>query len=366
MKSLEIILLFILLSYCFNFDNSEEIDENYNPISDEDYDDSSLGYNEPSFPSNSKTEETEKPDIFNQTELNPKIILVAFENYTFENGNVTFYVLFKIISGLICPRYLQLTLHFISEANLRYLNEEVKTTECERITEVNEDNIRFNCSEKTKFTNITQLFADKNFSLLNEDGFAIEELETPLSGYAQKTIQNIQNETGQKKFYYLINSTKFEDQDNLHFYVKGKSSEDLENQAITLNIYEENEGKIIYVPCNINDTGNELHCFPKRTIKANLDNADGTISKNEILIISMKEKNDIISLGYNKNENDNKNSSKKRLSGGAIAAIVISSCIMIIVITLALLHYKRQPKVPIQPKEIDMVSSNSSGNNVSQ
>ena len=366
MKSLEIILLFILLSYCFNFDNSEEIDDNYNPISDEDYDDSSQGYYEPSFPSNPKTEKTEKPEIFNQTELIPKIILVAFENYTFENGHVNFYVLFKKISGLIFPRYLQLTLHFISEANLRYLNEEVKTTECERITEVNEDKIRFNCSEKTNFTHITQFSADKNISLLNEERIAIEELETPLSGYAKKTIENIQKETGQKEFYYLINSEKLEDQDNLYFYVNGEISEKLENQPITLNIYEENEGKIIEVPCNINDTGNELHCFPNRTIKANLDNADGTISENKTLIISMKEKNDIISLGFNKNENDNKNSSQKRLSGGAIAAIVISSCIIIIAITLAILLYKRQPKVPIQPKEIDMVSSNSSGNNVSQ
>ena len=297
MKNLGILLFLILFSFCFTETDIYSSDSNYQG---------------PYFPDDSITDyftpgniDSIMPNNNTVYESKTRIILLGFEKFQIIQKIIYFNVIFKRIYGNIFPKILILTIH-IFNGNLRNLAEEIKTIECPKISKDDEDNIKFNCSNETNLDNIIKVSAYKNYSLVNEDRKNYNDLQTYLTGYANRTIGNIQKENDTiKDFIILQNSTVVVD--DQQFYVMGNISENeniKDNEEVTLYI-DENEN-IKEIPCIIkyeNQKKNyELSCTPKQSISFHLDNIDGKIS-NKTLIISMDDReNDFIDIRIPNND----------------------------------------------------------------
>ena len=321
MKAIEIILLLLLVKTCLNEDFDFSSDSDF-PDSDDPYyseypddnpsDDFSDYYDGPVIPSPQPSSQPSQepitepstlpsppPSTIEEPKIIPKIVLVAFEKFTMLAQELLFDVIFKNILGDADPKSLLLTVHIkTNNGKLRNLEETVETITCPRDNGDN-DTIRFNCAIETELETIPNISVDRNFTLLEGNETSIEEIDSSLSAIASKTIDNIQNQTGSKKYYYLINSNVIKN-NNLKFDISGNISENLEEQSVTLNIEKNDDGKIKEVLCSIKDNGNKLECSVDEPINAYLDNVDGKISDDKVLIISMK-KNDIIKIKKEEN-----------------------------------------------------------------
>lgn len=362
MKNLNILLFLILLSFCFNDDSSDSTNtfdsESY---SDEDFSD----YHWPEDNSDSTIQN------YNLTENEPipRIILVGFENFKIKQKVIYFNVFFKRIYGNIFPEFLKITLHIINGL-LRNLKEEIPTVKCPRISNKGEDNIIFNCTVKTDLDDIIKVSADKNYTLVDKEGNIYDNLQTFLTGYANRTIGNIQNETKEIKsenLIFLQNSTLIMNEPQ--FYVLGNISEniDIKDNNVILYINENEDGNTKEIPCIIKKNENQLHeleCSPRQTVSFNLDNIDGKIS-NKTLIISMRDnENDFIYIAIPNNDYGKKKSDKG-LKPGAIIGIAIV-CIAIVILATIVTILLCTKNVKPQSKDIKQVDIYSNVNNSSQ
>ena len=368
MKNLSILLLFIFFYFCFKETNMQYSDDLSDSTSyydsesySEDYSDFTEYFTYSTIPNNSTDYEPKTPT--------PRIILIGFERYQIIQKEISFNVFFKRIYGYIFPKILKITLRIIS-GQLRNLLEEVQTINCTRFTNETEDNIIFNCSHETDLDNIIKVSVDKNYSLFDENGNTYDNLQTYITGYANRTMGNIQNEKeGIKDFIVLQNSTFFL---NIpQFYVYGNISEDIGDNSVILNINENENGDIKEIPCFLTKTENQLEykleCSPKQTISFNLDNVDGKMS-NKILIISIADgENDYISIPFPNNDYGKKISSSG-LKPGAIVGIVIACVFVAILATIiATLLCSKTVTDPLKNvNQVDIYShvSNSSQQNI--
>ena len=338
MKNLRILLILILFCFCFintdyyydSVDSTSIFDPDPSPIITTPS--TPVSYIDSTIPSN-------------KTEGNPRIILIGFENFKIEE-KISFNVIFRRIYGII-PTLLKLTIH-ISNGISRNLEEKKNTIECSKISSENEDIIKFNCLSDTLLDNIIKVSADKEFSLVNENGEIYDGLVF-LSGYANRTIENIQNEKDPiKEFIILQKSKSHVEESEKKFTVLGYiiEKEDIEdNTEVTLYV-NDNVNNKIEIPCKIEKENQlnlyELECYPKKTISFNLDNVDGIII-NKNLIISMDDGEDDFIHIQIQNESD------KGLSTGAIVGIVIACVVVVIASALiAMLLCRKSVKTPNQ------------------
>lgn len=362
MKKLEILLLLILVSYCLNEDHTDHTDYNteipkpavYSDLDSHSYSINSDYYFDPSNPSNNTVYEPYT-----------KLFLLGFEKYQFIQKLISFNVIFKKIYGQIFPKKLLITIHIV-KGILRNLEEEkeTKTVICPRISNDNENNVKFFCSQETIFDSVASISADKNFSLVDENGNTYENLTSIVTGYANRTMGNVQNEIGPiKDFIILENSiinadeTKF----NVVGYISGNTYFIIEDN-VTLSI-SDNEN-IKKIPCFISNNENsnfELECRPEQSISFHIDNVYGAISDKN-LIISMKDnENDLINISISKNSYEDRKTSDKELTKGAIAGIVIG-CVLTVVflVIICVLLSRRAVKPPITMSQFDYYSNSSS------
>ena len=310
----------------------------------------------------------------------PKFILIGFENYNYNytNKTINFKVLFQKISGNIYPVFLNITIH-IKYGILRYLEEDVKTIKCPRVEEVEDNKITFFCSEKTGLYNIIKISADKNMLLIQNNKTTYDNvLKIFLSGYANRTIENLQNTKKDLKFVILQNSTVEYPDDKNQFSVKGFiPNKEFKDNKITLYTNENENEKIKEIPCILDNYDNNnfyyLNCTPKQYISFHIDNAYGTFpNEDRILIISMKnnDKDFIEIYPENEIENINKKAPNRGLSDGAIAGIVIGCVLTIfsIIIVIVLLRGRNVKSPPKLNCQLDMYShvSKSSQQNIEE
>ena len=292
MKNPRILLFFILISFCF--------------INAYDYYDSadstSIFSPDPSPIITISTSFIDSTIPSNKTE-NPRIILIGFEKFIIKE-KINFNVIFRRIYGTI-PTVLKLTIH-IFNGILRNLEEKTNQIECQKIPSENEDIIRFNCTSDTLLNDITKVSADTKFSLVNENGEIYDGLVF-LSGYANRTIGNIQNEKGPIKEFIILQDSHM-DMSDQKFVVLGHiiEKEDIRDSTEAILYVNDNENQKIEIPCMIEKQNQlntyELECSPKQTISFNLDNVDGTIA-NKNLIISMADgANDFIDIQIPNND----------------------------------------------------------------
>ena len=350
MKNIRILLFLILFSFCCQNDYDPSDSTINSDIESYSYDFSDFSISS-TITNNSTVDEQQT-----------KIILVAFQNYTIFQKLITFNVFFKRIYGYIGPKKLKITLH-IFDGILRNLKEETHNVECESIIKDDIDNIIFNCSQKTELDNVIKVSVDRNYLLFDENGNPYNNnLLTFLTGYANRTIGDIQNETKEaiKDFVFLQNSTIMKDEPK--FYVMGNFSEKIviKDNTVTLYINNNENGKIKEIPCVIENKIQyyELECSTNETISFYLDNIDGKMS-DKILIISMNEwAEEIINItiAYN---NYGKKSSDKGLKTGAIIAIAIACFLVAILAALIIaLLFRKTTKPPVKNKtEVDIYSN---------
>ena len=347
MKNLEILLLLILVSYCLSEDHTDYIDYNsekplpavYSNM--ESYSIYSEYYFDPSNPSNNTIYEPYT-----------KLFLLGFEKYQFIQKIISFNVIFKKIYGQIIPKKLLITIHIV-KGILRNLEEEkeTKTIICPRISNDNENNIKFFCSNETNFESITSISADKNFSLVDENGNTYDNLTSVVTGYANRTIGNLQNEIGPTKDFIILENSII-NVDETKFNVVGHIS------GNTYFIIEDNVTLFI----NDNENSNfELECTPEQSISFHLDNVYGSISDKNLIISMKDDENDIIDISISKKSYKDRKASNKSLTIGAVVGIVIG-CILTVIflVIISVLLTRRAVKPPIAMSQFDYYSNSSS------
>ena len=325
MKNLEILILLLVLILYY---------------SNEDYTNDFSDASEQSFYSDMESYSVYTDYYFDSSKLNnntiyspnTKILLLGFENYQIIQNIISFNVIFKKIYGNIFPKKLIITIHIVNGI-LRNLEEETKIVVCPRISNDNEDNIKFYCSKKTNLNNITNISADKNFSLVDENGNAYDNLSSFLTGFGNRTIGNLQNENGQIKDFIILENSRI-NIDEPKFNIFGYISENIyfileDNVSLFINDKE----NIKEIPCFISNNENsyfELECSPNHSISFHIDNVYGAISDKNLIISMKQDENDYINITITKKSYDNRKVSNKGLTGGAIAGIVIG-CVFTVI-----------------------------------
>ena len=382
MKFFNTILLLILLCSSFEYKSNKNIRKLEEDYTDDIYSDTSdIGdvsdtdyIIEPSdIDSNNKNQTIITPS--------PQFILLGFGDYKSLNNIISFIVFCKRIFTNVYPRILFITVR-IDFGRLRNL-EEVQTIECTLIedpNDINNDNFNYECPLNEKIDNIKQISVDKNFELYEKDEedklTKINDVVINPTPNAIKTMDNIQNEKGTKTFFVLQNSTKIQEENK--FKINGKidtPDEDLHNSKFNLNVNE--YGNIRQIPCTLyskknnenNNDNYELECIPQNSIYASLNNSDGNIKEDKYLVVSMMDENDYIYYNIPNNNYRSKKSSSRGLSGGTIAAIVISCVVAVAAIAIIIVLFNKPNPVSQsqsipdnQKSSLKMYESNISNN----
>ena len=120
---------------------------------------------------------------------------------------------------------------------------------------------------------------------------------------------------------------------NLNFNLEGEIKEGISGDKITL-YFDDNSKKIKSATCDIESLKKKKYkfkCNIENNIKAHLTGVIGKTNLNEIVVISMKE-------GAKEMLEDK----SKKLSGGAIAAIIISCTVALVVLALVIKMYRKK------------------------
>ena len=149
----------------------------------------------------------------------------------------------------------------------------------------------------------------------------------------------------------------------MKFTVSGtiQKNENLKDGDATLLLYEKENETLKDIPCElIKKWGNQydLECTPKIDISGELDGTE-IDTNNKTLIISTYNKDEFLNFNVYRNK-FYKKTSNKGLSGGAIAALIIS-CVAALVFLGVLIIFFRNPKniaPPIEKSSIGHYESN--------
>ena len=291
-----------------------------------------------------------------------KYILVGFDSYYRppQRNIIIFFIYFRRIIGIF-PRFVFFPIrifYFRRLMGLRGLAEVEQNITCTRRSRDNEDDMNFICSLPVdENQNISKISVVNNF-IFNET-----ESETILSSIANKTMDNIQDQTGDKFLSNLIvlENSVLEQNYKTIFKVTGDATKSINDKKVTLFLDE--NGNIKNVSCDRTNKGNnkyELACSSNSPVKAHLNGASGETSSKSILI-TMKEgfDNDLVDINTSKNL-FNKNSSSTGLNGGAITGIVLAILIALAAVAITIILCNRSPKPPAQESALELYHSTSS------
>ena len=306
---------------------------------------------------------------FNSTESEKeesKLFLIGFANYERpENQTYLFFtIIFKKFNiKKTLPKEITVTLEINYSRKLRFLD--TKDVKCSNISE-DDTNIQYLCrvDEIDQNQNVLQLgMINNNILDLYE-----EEVNLVYSSYANKTMNNIQDQTGDDlKDINILNSAKLEiDYENKTFNITGISEKNIIDKELIFSYDRNGKGDLKNFTCNVVDLKNKTYkfiCNPKSTINTTLDGIIGTgkATNQNILINFEKDSNKYIYFNFNNNYYTDKKPSNG-LTGGAIAGIVIASVVALVAIAIIALTFRKSPMPPIQESDMDLYKSNSHQN----
>ena len=278
--------------------------------------------------------------------VKPLFILIEIGHFAIstEPPEATFRVYFKKIHGkkvLDKTTYFLIFINYTSIDNgnnidtntnvLRSLQQNDVKSDCNKVTSDNDDNIKYDCSfpvEKDK--SFSTIFLKDNFYFSDSESFQII-----TSSLANMTlIEGIQNSEGSDfdTGVVVLRETELEEK-NLNFNLEGEIKEGISGDKITL-YFDDNSKKIKSATCDIKSLKKKkykFNCNIENNIKAHLTGVIGKTNLNEIVVISMKE-------GAKEILEDK----SKKLSGGAIAAIIISCIVVLVVLALVIKMYRKK------------------------
>ena len=362
-----LLLLFTWLSLCFEYKN--KFIRNLEDDSTSDFWDSDTDYDSTDSDDTDDTDDTDEPSA-NITEIVPKpqFILKDVGNYEKKDKQITFVAFFIRLYTKIVPKIVYFTIKINKIIRLRNLEDEEIQVPC--ILDENEyqknDNLIYKCSFDTKIENFTSISINQESIILkNEDNNLTDfDVDIPISSKAKQSINNIQNKTENitiEDYIILENSTL--EQNEMKFTVSGtiQKNDNLKDGDATLLLYEKENETLKDIPCElIKKWGNQydLECTPKIDISGELDGTE-IDTNNKTLIISTYNKDEFLNFNVYRNK-FYKKTSNKGLSGGAIAALIIS-CVAALVFLGVLIIFFRNPKniaPPIEKSSIGHYESN--------
>ena len=288
----------------------------------------------------------------------PTLILLGFGNFERPYDHtelIIFKVYFKRIHGTITSEFLMIPLVINYISRLRQLYEIY--SDCRRITNYNNSyDIIYNCSAPIRkdsyHFNVSTDGEGLMFNYLDEE----EEVNYILSSRAKLTKNSIQLETSSdlEDGVIILDETVLY-QNETYFTLTGHSTEDIIDSKVTLYLDKNGNGNSTNLICDIQSLKNiyyeklginyMIECHPNQRIRAHFQWVSGKTNSNKNIIISFLDENeDLIDIDSNNDFNtikSNKSSSSK-LSGGAIAGIVIGSIFGVIgIIVLIVCCYRK-------------------------
>ena len=288
-----------------------------------------------------------------------KYILVGFDSYyrPAQRNIIIFFIYFRRIIGIF-PRFVLFPIRIFYFRRLRELANVEQNITCIRRSEDNDDNMYFSCNlpvDENK--DISKISVIDNF-IFNET-----ESETILSSIASNTMDNIQDQTGDKfqSGYIVLENSVLEQNYKAYFKISGDATEAINGKTVTLFLDE--KGNIKNVDCDKKYKGNnkyELVCSSNAPVKANLNGASGETSGKPFLV-QMKEgfENDLVDINSAKNL-FNKNDSSQGLSGGAITGIVLACLVALAAVAIIIVLCNRNPKPTEHASALEFYHSTSS------
>ena len=304
--------------------------------------------------------ETTSPSPNGNSTNHSKYILVGFDNYQRPQRNIIIFIIyFRRIFG-IWPRFVIFPIRILYLGRLRRLDSEEENITCTRGSNENDNNMYFNCRAPVdENKNISKI------SIVNNFIFHGTESETILSSLANKTMDNIQDQTGDKfqKGLIVLENSVLEQNYKTNFKVTGDATEEIKDKTVTLFLDEKEDGNTKNVTCDRANKGNnkyELVCTSNSPVKAHLNGVSGETSGKSFLV-SMKEgfDNDLVDINSSKNLY-NKNSSSRGLTGGAITGIVLACVVAVAAVTFIIVLCNQNPKPPAQASALEFYHSSSS------
>lgn len=287
-----------------------------------------------------------------------KYILVGFDSYKSVSDN---YILFKAyltkIQGNIYPEILYLNLDINNSKRLRIL--EQKPAQCERITEININEMQYNCSVSVNSNrNITISVKEISFKNNYIINFSPNAINT-MNKIEKQTGEYLENLVTLNNSELTINNTKFIIEGNIN------SNKNFNEKWVILPLENTVEGKIENFNCTFNSQGNikyRLECPLTKNINANLSNALGYASDKPILIVMKNENNSFINFENNITDEmigsstSKKEKSSSKIPGGAIAGIIIG-VVAIIVATIIIILCCKSKSGKSEPQNLNTQSN---------
>ena len=370
MKILKLFLLSIIIFISFGYKNNgiirkldDDNSDNFDEIDTDNKDNIDNSDNE--FITDITDIETSSlsESSMNNTDIQkPKLILVGFSGFSKIEKYISFYVFFKRIFGHIYPEFLYVILHINYIQNLRNLQEIEELVQCPIISNKTDNLLKFNCSHFTKSDNFSYISVDKNISL---DNITNDNISIHFSSYANKTINNLQEQINNifENGVVTLNHAEIIEQNEFEqlFEIQGNILDDFneKNVYFLLNEDDNENDNVKNVSCDIYKENNNsyiLNCPIKHSIMAHLDGVIGETSSKPLMISMNEKSNDLVnmkvynSFGYRKKI-------EKGLPSGAIAAIVISCVVALIVVGIMIVMFRKPKKHIVQPSELNMFTS---------
>ena len=299
---------------------------------------------------------------FNETTTNiSKYILIGFDSYYRppKLNIIIFYIYFRRISGIF-PEFVFFPIRIFYSGRLRRLDEVEKNIRCYRKSKDNDDNMIFLC--KIYFNESLDI---SKITVINNFIFNETESYTIISSLANKTMDNIQDQTGDKfgKGIIVLDNSVLEQNYQTYFQVIGDATEKIKDKTVTLFLYEKENGNIKEVACDISNKGNNtyaLFCTSNSPVQAHLNGVSGEVSDKSFLIV-MKEgyDNDLVDIYSSKNLL-NKNSSSRGLNAGAITGISLACLIAVAAVATIIILCNKTVKPTTQASALELYHSTSS------
>jgi hypothetical protein len=239
---------------------------------------------------------------------------------------------------------------------LRLLESREEPATCYKIHDVNES-IHYNCSAPVdENRNFTTIKSKGDYT--DGDGNKLSFEETTMSFDAN--IAEMTDNSLEHSWVDLWDGERSHDEST--FTINGQINESFSESNIKLTLNDTDDKKTF--PCEVSHYQEyyKLVCTPKERINnANMNNSIG-IGNDKNVLVHMKKGHENLQFSPDGNpiSNYHRKGSSRKLSGGAIAAIIISCIfVLIAVIVTAYLLKKRKPvpKFPRQESAFEFYSS---------
>ena len=268
---------------------------------------------------------------------NPFFILVGFGHFSATTpSEPTFRVYFRRIFGkgdLPDKTSFNININYKTESNRLRILEEKQESKCNKVNSNDNNNIQYDCSFPVD--------ESKNLGDITTSGdFKFKGKDLKISSLANKTmIEGLQNavETDLDDGFIVLEQAQLSEEKDEAFTLKGKIEEKFDEDKITLYFDDKGEGNIKESKCTVvleneKEQKFKFDCIVEKGLIASLTGVIGKTEKNKKLVISIKDGTKDILHG--------KEPSKKsgKLSGWAIAGIVIGSVLVVLIIAFLVIR----------------------------